>query len=198
LKRSLKKQIKQDELVTWYDGVQQWAQGRTDQLKIGAIGLVVLLVGASALFSFRSHREREAERAFAEALDVFHTPLAQEQRPGTQAPPVPGAFSSQEEKYRKALAAFEGIEQRYGSQLAGRRAEFYAALCRVQLGQAGAAEKTLKEIAVTEKLAQSTMCGICRGMIKPGTKYLQCTCRKYYHNLCADRTGECPSCGKKL
>ena len=41
-------------------------------------------------------------------------------------------------------------------------------------------------------------CSICRGMIKPGLAMVKCTCGKHYHERCADRVGECVSCGKKF
>ncbi len=151
MKRSLKKQIKQDELVGWYEQVQEWTRVRAEQLKIGGIGLVVLLVGASALFSFRSHRAREAERALAEALDIFHAPLAQAQPAAAGPAAAPAGFSTAAEKYRKALAAFDGVQQRYGSLTAGRWAALYAALCRVELGLDGDAESALKALAARQE-----------------------------------------------
>jgi outer membrane protein assembly factor BamD (BamD/ComL family) len=57
-------------------------------------------------------------------------------------------FATAEEKYKKAAAAFEGIERRYPSLEAGQRAKYFGALSRIELRDFGAAEKVLKEMAV--------------------------------------------------
>jgi predicted nucleic acid-binding Zn-ribbon protein len=45
---------------------------------------------------------------------------------------------------------------------------------------------------------RSEKCGICLGAIKTGLLAVKCTCGKFYHDTCAERVGECPSCENKF
>ncbi len=142
MKKSLRKQIKQDELVTGYEQVGSWARQHLEELRATAIGAVVLLVVVAGLLYFRSHRLSAAQAAFAQAFEVFSAPVAQAGQPAPA-----GSFTSQEERQRKALTAFDGVAQRYGGQEAGQRARYFAALCRIDLGDYATAERDLREIA---------------------------------------------------
>ncbi len=41
-------------------------------------------------------------------------------------------------------------------------------------------------------------CAICMGHVKPGLPVKLCSCGKRFHESCASRMGECPSCGRKF
>jgi tetratricopeptide (TPR) repeat protein len=139
LKKELKKQIKQDELVNGYERVYEWVRAHGDELKIGAIGVVVLIIVVSALVSFRNSRLRDAEDALGKAIALYAAPA-----------PIEGQGEKLAEKIgrlKKALAAFDGVTQRYGSQAAGKRALYYSGLCRMELRDTDEAEKILKQVA---------------------------------------------------
>jgi tetratricopeptide (TPR) repeat protein len=143
LKKDLKNKIKRDELVTGYERARVSIDEHLDELKIAGVVLVVLAVGALALRHFSSQRDHDAREALALAVETYRSPIVGEEaseRAGTM-------YGTAEEKYRKALGEFEGIERRYGSHAAAMRARYYAALCRIELGQNEEAEKALKEIA---------------------------------------------------
>jgi tetratricopeptide (TPR) repeat protein len=143
LKKSLKKQIKQDELASGYASMGEWVRAHVDEVKTGAIGVVVLAVALGGWIYFRGQRVGEAQRSFDEAFTAFAAPVGQAD--------APGGFATKEEKYKKALAGFEGVAGRFGSLTLGRRARYYAALCRVELGQRDDAAKALREIAAQAK-----------------------------------------------
>ena len=107
-----------------------------------AVLVLVVLAGALlALAHFREQRVREADRALRDALTTFEAPLSAEIPAGAQSVRAAQVFASAEEKYKKAAAAFDGVERRYGSQAAGQRATYFAALSRLELGQYAEAEK---------------------------------------------------------
>jgi TolA-binding protein len=146
LKRELKKQIKQDELVTGFEQGLAWVKAHWPEVRITIAVLAVAGAAAGALAYFQSHRDREAEQAFAEAYEVFHTPVAKDLPPGAERPAGP-TFGSKEEKFKKAAAAFDGVERRFATLPVASRARYYGALCRMELGKLDEAEKALNEAA---------------------------------------------------
>jgi tetratricopeptide (TPR) repeat protein len=106
---------------------------------------VVLAGAVLALSHLREQRLREADRALRDALTTFESPVAAELPPDGERP-AGQVFTTAEEKYKTAAAAFEGVERRYASTTAGLRAKYFAALSRLELGQYAEAEKSLKEI----------------------------------------------------
>jgi tetratricopeptide (TPR) repeat protein len=145
LKRELKEQIKQDEFATGLERAAAWAGAHREELRIGGGVAVVLLAAVGALAYFRNERAREAERAFQDALASYTAPVAAELAAGTERPSGQ-VFGSGEDRYKTAAAAFEGVVRRYGSSSVALRAEYYAALSRMELKQYAEAEKALKDV----------------------------------------------------
>jgi tetratricopeptide (TPR) repeat protein len=145
LKKELRDQIKQDDFASFLDRSAGWVGAHRDEIRLGAGVLVVLLAAAGALAYFQGQRAREADRAFRDALTTFEAPVASELSPEAERPAGP-VFASAEEKFKTAAAAFEGVERRFGSSVAGRRAKYYGAVARVELGQHAEAEKALGEV----------------------------------------------------
>jgi tetratricopeptide (TPR) repeat protein len=145
LKKTLKKQMKQDELVTGFEKARHAMGAHIDEVKIAGVVIAVLVVGGLALHHFRSQRDLEAREAVGRAIQTFRATVTGE--PNQLAPSSGPVFATAEEKYRKALGDFEGVERRYGSHDVALRARYYAALCKIELGQAADAETALKDIA---------------------------------------------------
>jgi hypothetical protein len=145
LKRELKKQIKQDELVSGFEHALAWLQANRDLARNLAIALVVLGGGAWGVHAWQERRSREAEAAFGEALAILRAPVANETPAGT--PPSSAAYATEAERLKKATAAFDGVDRRFGSHPVGLRARYYAAVCRAQSGDHAEAQKMLTEIA---------------------------------------------------
>jgi len=145
LKKELRREIKQDEFASWLEQVIGWVTSHRDEVRIGVGVSVVLLAAFGALAYFQSHRTREAERAYEDALAAFQAPVTTELP--TEADRPPGqVFATAEDKYKTAAAAFDGVGRRYGSTDLGTRARYYAALSRIELGQYAEAEKALREL----------------------------------------------------
>ena len=146
MKKEFKEQIKRDDLVTGLQNAAQWATAHRRELRI-AIGVAVV-VGAAAggLAYVQESRQREAERAFMEAVAIYEAPVASELAPGADKPAGP-VFPSAEEKYKTAAAAFDGVERRHATLPVAVRAGYYAALSRIELKQYAEAEKALRALA---------------------------------------------------
>ncbi|HLA77093.1 MAG TPA: tetratricopeptide repeat protein [Vicinamibacteria bacterium] len=146
MKKELKRQIKQDDLLTGLDLATHWMKEHFREVQIALVAALALGAGAYGVTYFRQARTLEAERAFGEALATFHAPLEAELPAGAPRPEGT-VFKEAAERYKKAAGEFDGVERRYGSLPAGRWARYYGALARVEMGQLGEAEKVLQELA---------------------------------------------------
>jgi tetratricopeptide (TPR) repeat protein len=146
MKREHRKQIKRDELVTGMERAAHWTVAHRSEVRATLIGLAIVIVGALGFVTFQGRRTASAEKLLGEAIDTFHAPVAAELQPGADKP-ARLDYATPAEKYQKAAAAFDGIERRYGSLPAGRRARYYAALSRIEMGDYGEAEKALDKLA---------------------------------------------------
>jgi TolA-binding protein len=146
VKRELKRQIKQDELLSGYEHAVQWLLARRDEARITGLVVIVLGLGFLGLRYYLGHRNQQAERAMTEAMALYRAPTAAD-IPEGGTPPTGPVHATSAERYQKSAAAFEGVASRYGSTSAGRRARYFEALCRIELGDHAAADKALQDIA---------------------------------------------------
>jgi tetratricopeptide (TPR) repeat protein len=160
MKREHRKQIKRDELVTGMERAAHWTGAHRSEVRATLIGVAVVVVAVVGFTTFQGRRKASAERAFAEAFETFHAPVAAELPPGAERP-AGLQFATAAEKYQKATAAFDGVERRFGSLPAGRRARYYAALCRIEMGAYAEAEKSLDTL-VSESDRSSLESGLAR------------------------------------
>lgn len=148
MKKELKRQIREDEFVSGFARALTWIGAHRDEVRVTAVAVLAVLIGGGALGYYQSSRARDARREFAAAVEMFHAPVAGES-PAGEKPPTPG-YASASEKYRKAAAAFDGVERRFGSTPEGIRARYYGALCRTELGgeqELEQARKALEDVA---------------------------------------------------
>jgi tetratricopeptide (TPR) repeat protein len=145
VKKELKEDIRHDEFASGIEQAWAWAGRHRDEIRIGVLVLVVLTGAVLALVHFRDQRIAEGDRELREALTVFEAPVSSELAPGSE-PPTGQVFTSAEEKYKTAAAAFEGVARRHASSVAGLRARYFGALSRLELGQYAEAEKGLREV----------------------------------------------------
>jgi TolA-binding protein len=144
MKRELKRHIKQDEFRSGLVSASAWGRAHGRELRVTLVAVAVLVAAALAVQTFRGRQERAAESGLASATQTFHAPVTAELPPGAERPSGT-VFATREEKLRKALGEFEDVAKRASGGLQ-RRAQYYAALCRMELGDAGA-EKQLADLA---------------------------------------------------
>jgi len=169
LKKELKRQIKEDELVSGIGRAWGWLNQHQDQVRVATIAAAVVLAGFLGLSWFRSSRVQESETAFTEALATFHAQVTAGQPPGTP-PPAGPSFATAKEKYTKAVEQFDGVVARWGSLPAGPRAKYYAALSRLELGQVEPAREALAQLASSNDrpLAAQARLGLAAAQARSG------------------------------
>ena len=148
MNKELKKQIKEDEFKSAVEHTVEWSRAHGTEVRVTALVAVVLLGVLGAVGYFRTAQGYEAERSFAEAIATFGTPVASAApaaNPGTR------TFATAQEKFVTATAAFDGLARKFPSRPEGRRARYFAALSRIELGQYAEAEKALTEIAADRR-----------------------------------------------
>jgi TolA-binding protein len=165
VKRELRKQIKQDEFLTGMEKLWRLLSTHRDEVRITVVTLVVVGGLAGGLAFFKARKSQEGREAFSEALTIFDTPLAGE-APRPQAEQGP-TFPSASDKFKKAAAAFDGVVRRYPSEAIARRARYYAALSRIELGEDAAAQGELEALAkepgdLTPALARMALADLMR------------------------------------
>jgi tetratricopeptide (TPR) repeat protein len=144
VRRELKRQIKEDEFRTGMERAVGWLRLHSREVQVTTLAAVVLFGAGLLVQNFRGRQDAAARASFAKALETYHAPVAGELPAGAERPAT--TFATREEKFRKALGEFEGVEKSASGEMR-QRARYYAALSRAELGDAAAAEKTLTELA---------------------------------------------------
>ena len=145
MKRELKKQIKQDEFVSWLDHSITWLRAHEREAKMTAAIVLAVAVGWLGLSTWMKSRAHAAEEDLTAALKTFHAPVAGD--PGAEQDGQTKVFATAAERYRQAAQELAEVHRKYGSQPAGRRARYYEGLSRLELGQYDEAQKALSEVA---------------------------------------------------
>jgi tetratricopeptide (TPR) repeat protein len=162
--KHLKNQIKHDELLTGVEQAAGFVKSHLQEIKVTVAAAVVAALAIGGFTMYRNSREAEANAALDAALETYHSPVASAAAPAD----APAKFATDAERLKKAVGEFDGAGRRYGSMPAGRRARYYAALCRSELGESAEAEKALTEIAAGDRsqlesgLARLALAGLYR------------------------------------
>lgn len=135
------KELKRDPLMEQYITTSSWIKSRTRPILTGLTIVAVIVVAVLLFFMISSRRSQAAADSLGEAFKVADAVVAN---------PVPAvvngyAFTSEEEKARKAYEAFNKTAHDYPSYY-GDIAKFHAATFQLKF-DAPAAEATLRELA---------------------------------------------------
>jgi predicted negative regulator of RcsB-dependent stress response len=145
-KRLTRKEIVQtDRIQATLTEVYEWTTRHAKKL-VATLAVVVLTLLTSHLWShYEQSQEVEFQKAFAEALEIYHAPLDDQKEPESD-PGVTSSkysFQSAAERHQKALNHFDALAQRHPSTRLGLLARYYVALNKRELGQAEEAKKIL-------------------------------------------------------
>jgi tetratricopeptide (TPR) repeat protein len=145
LKRGERHQLKQDDFLTSVERGLDWSQRHRHKLLVGLVAVLGVAVVGGGIILHRGRQARAAASAFHSAMDVYRASVG----PGTpEAPPGAAAprYATSEERDKEALAALDKIASDQGRSAWGRQALYYAALCRVRLGQGDEAKANLEQL----------------------------------------------------
>jgi len=157
LRKELRRQIKEDELVSGFERLARFVQANQAAVQNGALALVLVLVAAWGYSAWASRRTAQAEAAFSDALTIFEAPLRSDVPEGAQVPPSLQIYATAGEKYKKAAAAFDGVERLYGGHPVALRARYFGALARAEAGETGEAQKQLEAVAQSPGTLESSL-----------------------------------------
>ncbi len=109
--------------------------------------LAVAILVAAAIFGWRTYSVKQTAKAsiaFAQAMDVFQSPTANQ-----GAPPAAGQtiFPDDKAKYTAAAPKFEQVANNYGHTRPGQLAKYYAGLCHERVGNNNEAKRWLEAAA---------------------------------------------------
>jgi hypothetical protein len=145
-----RRELKEDRFRTAFEDYEAFAKDHYKEVA-GAVAIVLALVGAVFGLRIFTHRmEASANAKLAVALDTYHAYVARSS-PGVINQGIQ-SFTSDQEKYKKALTQFQAVTDVTGVQKlvpqlkAMRIARYYAALCQGELGDDSAALKTLQTL----------------------------------------------------
>lgn len=136
--------LKEDKLVQATQVGIDWLQEHRSAAVRWTIACAVVVAAIVAGVVTYATRSSAAELALGSALDTYSAQLSQ---PGQ--PPTPGetTFSTAAERAKAANQQFVAIADRYGMLKAGKNARYFAGITALQMGQTGAAEKDLEQVA---------------------------------------------------
>jgi hypothetical protein len=157
VRKELKRQIKEDELVSGFEHAVRFVQVNQQGFQSGVLVAVVVLAAAWGYTTWSARRTAQAESAFSDALTIFEAPLRSDVPQGSQLPPTLQVYETAAEKYKKAAAAFDGVERLYGGHPVALRARYFGALARAEAGETGEAQKQLESVALQAGALESAL-----------------------------------------
>ena len=141
-----RRQLKEDQLKTTLEQFEEFAKTRYKEI-LTVTGIAVAVIAlAVGLKLHVDHRGAAANLALADALETYGAYVGPS-APGTL-PPGMVSFTSADEKYKKALAQFLEVVEKYSGipqPKAVGISRYHVGLCQAELGNHDAAIKTLQE-----------------------------------------------------
>ncbi len=140
--------LKEDKFLTTLEAVRNLFLERRKQLFYGSAAFCLLLLAFLGSRYYLASRNEAAKDALSQALKTFHASVvnaSSQANPGPSGDPV---FTTEREKFEKALGEFKKVSADYSSSSAGKIARYYTALSLRELG------RTDEAIVILEPLSQ--------------------------------------------
>jgi predicted negative regulator of RcsB-dependent stress response len=140
-----RKEIKQDSIRSTLVQIYDWLSENSKYLIAGFAAMAILIIGTYGWETYQESRDSERQIAYAKALEMFRAPLEGEST-DPQAIPPRVQFKTSEERYEKALEAFNEVAEEYPGTTLGDFSLYYAALSSGRLGRHEEAETLLRQL----------------------------------------------------
>lgn len=146
-----KKKIKQDKVRDTLTELYEWILEYQIYLVVGLGLLVVGALGTYGWQAMRSGQDRDAQYAYAKALEVYNAEITPEDEPSdtdaeTPKPTAKETFKTVEERNAKALEAFDKVADDYSGFDVGQWARYLSALVHLDRGETEQGHTILAEL----------------------------------------------------
>ena len=141
--------LKQNEFAQTVARTRERLEGRSDQLRNAAIGLIALIAIVGGYAWWRSAGEAGANEQLASALATYEMPVVPPAPPAPGSPPPlpqPGTFQTEAERLNASLPKFIEAAHAHPNTQAGITARYHAAGILAALGKPGEAEQRYREV----------------------------------------------------
>lgn len=155
--------LKEDEFVSTIESFQSFAKENSRQILSGIAAAVVVIAAVVGWRTYNERQETAANAALATALKTFKAPISAAPVNlfnGAQPQQTEGQFSSDQDKYKAALAQFNQVVASYPRQKAADFARYHLGLCQEALGQDGNAQKTLEAASRSSDKETAALAGM--------------------------------------
>jgi TolA-binding protein len=155
--------LKEDEFVSTVESFQRFAKENSNQILAGIAAAVVVIAVVVGWRTYSERQEAAANAALAAALKTFKAPVSAAPVNlfnGEQPQQTAGQFSTDQDKYKAALAQFNQVVAKYPHQKAADFARYHIGLCQEALGQAENARKTLEAASRSSDKETAALAGM--------------------------------------
>jgi predicted negative regulator of RcsB-dependent stress response len=137
-------QLKEDKFQEVTRGAIQRAQAHRQQLTLGAIVVLVVVLAAGGYGYWRSQQDEQASAAMGLAMNTYAASI---RAPGALADPSFPSFTSAAERDKEAEKQFQAVADKYPHTDTGKNALYMAAAAALDGGQYSDAEAKFKKVA---------------------------------------------------
>jgi len=146
-KLTRKEIVQQDVIGKTLAETSHWAVRNLKYIAGSVLAVLVVVVAVLAWNAYSSSSAEAMQAGFGDALAQYHAevgaaPVANQE----QALASKYRYDTREEKYQKALAAFQKLADDYSSSRIGQLSRYYTALCMYELGRNQDARKALEDL----------------------------------------------------
>lgn len=137
------KEMKRDPMWELYDKVYMKVEPYKQKIIYGIVGVAAAIALGALVYTFMNFRAAEGREAFARALEIYNADVvkdASDRNPNS----IKKTYADEQQKYKEAAAAFDGVASSYSSQR--ELARYYAAVSRSHIDPAKA-QTELEELA---------------------------------------------------
>jgi TolA-binding protein len=192
MKSTERHRLKENEVASWFVGLTETYEANKQQITIGLVGVVVIVVAIVGFVMWRNQTSSQAAAMLADAMTAERAQVALAQAPGSTAPPPAGSYPTETARNEAALAKFMAVADGYPSSDAGIAARYHAAAMLTALGRHPEAQQRYQE--VIDRAGKS----VYGQMAKLGKADAEVAAGKFdgaiavYKELSADKEGSLP------
>jgi predicted negative regulator of RcsB-dependent stress response len=138
-----RKELKQDKVRETFE---HGAEAVLSHTRLASIGLLVLILAASAYLGWKFYSERQTARAqvaLDEAMKIFNAPITV---PGQPVSPGEVTYPDPEKRAQDAQPKLAAVATQYPRTNPGKLARYYSALCLMDLDRLNQASEELKKL----------------------------------------------------